>query len=235
MTSVRNRDLPSMTASTSCGPSAVETASPMPFALASTMAMVRSPPDPRAMRTCSPMMPIMRAGPRTVPMTNAFVRTISVNSRRITAIVLDMLHLLRGVEPGGGLGTDSLDEDLLEGRHDALEAAHPDSPPDEVLEEVLRVGVPAQHHGEVAPLLTHLGDEGRCAQASDGLVAPLLERDRDVRTAVRVAHLRHGAVDHLLASRQDADVVADPFRLLDHVRAEDDRPALPLQLEDDLL
>src|SRR5690606_2449909 len=170
---------------------------------------------------------------RIVPITNAFVRTISLNSRLTTDHVLYMHHLLH--QPGRGLDADTLQEDLLEGRLHALEA--PDRQPrvDDVAQEVLRRRVRADAHLGDVPVLADLRDHRRGAQVRHRLRRPLLQRDRDVFATVPALDIGDRAVDDLLTPREDADVVADPLGLLDHVRAEDDRPTLPLEIEDDLL
>src|SRR5690606_31549265 len=198
-----------------------------------TIAMVRSPPPGRMNRTWRAKIPMMKTGPRMVPIRNAFVWTISVNSRLMTGQVLDMHHLLR--HPGRGPGADPFQEDLLERWLDALEA--PDRQPrvDHAAEEVLRGGVRAKPNPGDVPLLADIRDHGTRAQPFHRLRRPVLECDRDVLPAVPAFHVRERSVDHLLAPREDAHVVADPLGLLDHVRAEDDRALLALQIQDDLL
>src|SRR5690606_24056372 len=208
------------------------TRSPSPRPVASRIAMRCSPPPLFArMRNWRPNMPKISSGPRIVPMRNALEPTASVNSRLMTGPILDMDQLLL---LDGRLRTDTLDEDLLERRLRHLEAAQADPAAHEVLEERLRVRAVAQCDLELVAVLAHLPDVAHATDRRDRVRTPVGEPQRDVLAAMLALDLRERAVGQLRAPPADAHVVADALRMLDDVRAEDDRAALRLQLRDDL-
>src|SRR5688500_7709260 len=73
--------------------------------------MSRIPPLPEEKRTGSARMTRRTRGPKSVPNTNALVRTKAANSRLATAQVLRKA-LLRGIDPAAG----ALEEDLAQRR-----------------------------------------------------------------------------------------------------------------------
>src|SRR5687767_8242834 len=97
----------------SCGPNC--------SGVASTIASVCAPPpDLAKSRNWNAKMPIMRSGPRIVPIRNALVRTCASNSRLKITSVLDM-RCLDFTDDVDGC-THLLEEDLLERRLGLLES-----------------------------------------------------------------------------------------------------------------
>src|SRR5436189_3477179 len=108
------------------------------------------------------MMPANSTGPRIAETQNHLVRTRSTNSRRMIAQTLCM----RAPSPSiaarrrrrGGLRTDEIHEDLVQGRARQLEAGEPRTGRDEALEDLLRV----RARSELEPrLLTQTRDPAR--------------------------------------------------------------------------
>ena len=69
----------------------------------------------------------------------------------------------------------------------------------------------------------------------DALHSVALQRERDVSLAVLLLHVGDGAVEHLLAPRDDANRIAEPLGVVHQVRAEDHRLAALLELDDGVL
>src|SRR3954470_21732384 len=109
------------------------------------------------------------------------------------------------------------------------------------MQEILRVGAGSELDLEVTIVVVEVPYELRVAEdvADTVLARPSRhvadERQRDVPPSTARPHVRHLAVEHLLAARDDADGVAHPLGVLHHVRAEDDGLAAPLQVHDGVL
>src|SRR5690606_34265255 len=110
----------------------------------------------------------------------------------------------------------------------ALEAAEPHTLVHEVHEQLLRVGARLEADLGRRAVLPDTGDRRQCAEQPAGIHVGTLEADRHVVAAVLLLELLDRSVRDLATLRDDAHVVADPFRVLDDVRTEDDRTVRPL-------
>src|SRR5512135_3247516 len=167
---------------------------------------------------------------RRVAIQNALLRTRSTYSRRATAkVFLQFIgsSLDHAVFDAGAL--DRVEVDLLELRLLLGERVDPEAverPP----QELAPVGARHEPDDEIAVQRLRRGDAGQAPH--------LLERgvERDAEQVLRVAPLEHlhGALEDLPGTRHEADFVAELLRLLEDVRAEDDRLASGAKLEEEI-
>src|SRR5512144_2023936 len=107
-------------------------------------------------------MPVMKNGMMIVVIAKARVRTRSMYSRLKIARNLSMAGHPR--LDARVCGTDAIEEDLMKGRRDQLEAFDPCAGADEPLQQLLRVGALRELDLEVAVVVVHLLHEAPVAQ-----------------------------------------------------------------------
>src|SRR5216117_3470432 len=153
------------------------------------------------------MMPANSTGPRIAETQNHLVRTRSTNSRRMIAQTLCM----RAPSPSiarrgrrGGLRTDEIHEDLVQGRVRQLEAGEPRTGRDEALEDLLRVRARSELELRLLTEILNLGDEAPVREDLLRVALAAIERHDHVLTAVGALHLRERAVDQFPAARNNA-------------------------------
>src|SRR5258705_10174120 len=190
------------------------------------MAILRTP-LPTDCMIWKTMMPANKTGPRMAETQNHLVRTRSTNSRRMIAQTLyTSAPPPRGLGARdcggrGGLRSHQIDENLVERRTRQLEPREPRAGLHQRLEDLLGIGGGGQLELRLLAKVLELGHQAPVGE--DLLRVPLtaVERDDDVLASVRALHLRQGAVDQLLAARDDAQPVAQLFGVLHDVRGEE--------------
>src|SRR2546426_6252404 len=182
--------------------------------------MLRTPPPTDCM-IWNTMMPAKSTGPKMAETQNHFVRTRSMNSRRMTAQTLRTgASVPASRRRRGRFGTDQVHENLVERRARQLEAREACTGADERPQDLL--GVRTKRELQLG-LLTEILDLRHQAPVGEDLLrAPLtaVERDDHVLTAVCALHLGERAVDEFLPPRDDAKPVAELLGVFHDVRRE---------------
>src|ERR1017187_1448630 len=177
-------------------------------------------------------MTAKNTGPKMVVKMNHFDRTRSTYSRLMTTQSLSMAchpHF-------DARGADFLEEDLVQRRLYQFEPLHFRARLDEPAEQGLRVGVLLERDLEEPVRIVHALDHLVVAEhAAHELGAAVGERECDVVAAVLVLHVRDGAVEHLLAARDDAHRIAEALGVVHEVRREDHSLAALLEVDDGVL
>src|SRR5712671_6924921 len=176
------------------------------------------------------MMPANSTGPKMAETQNHFVRTRSTNSRRMTAQTLRMGPSIPACRDcRRGVGADEVDENLVERRTRQLEPREARTGGHERAQDLLGIG--ARSELQLGLLAKVLDFRHQPPIREDLLRAALaaVERDDYVLPAVRALHLGERSVDELLPSRDDAQPVAQLFRMLhDMCRKQDGLAATPV-------
>src|SRR3954470_12480166 len=158
-------------------------------------------------------MPVMKNGTMIVVIAKARVRTRSMYSRLKIAKNLSMAGHPR--LDACVRGTDTIEEDLMEGRGDQLEALDARAGAYQSLQQLLRVGALCELDLEEAVVVVHLLHEPLVAQhVADAVLRAVHQRERDVALAIRRFDVGEVAIEHLLAARDDTHRVAHPLGVL---------------------
>src|ERR1035437_7759666 len=219
-------------------PSAVRTRAPRPVPVASrTTTLVMSLPGRcfMEMYAGNTMITPRNTGPSRVPMRNHLERTRSRYSRRNTTPSLRMSTLATHSLLDASRA-DFIQEDLMQRRLHQLEALNRSAGLHDAAQQRLRIGarceldlvepvrvVGARHERPI-------GEDVRDRRPS--LTG---NRERDDTRSVCCLDVDDGTVEHLVAMRDDADGVADAFRVVHQMRAEDDGLAASLEIDDRVL
>src|SRR6185369_7684216 len=159
---------------------------------------------------------VMRSGNRIVEMMKARVRTRSMNSRRMTARILRMGHLVR--RRHRSFGADLRDENGLQRCFDHLESRQADVVLDQHPKQTLRIGAFAELNFGAGAVVIYPLDESTITEDPGSTVSIPGEGQRNMASPELALDVRERAVHHLLSSRDDHDVIAHPFCLLHDVR-----------------
>src|SRR6266849_7755792 len=182
------------------------------------------------------MTPPNRTGPRTAEIQNHLVRTRSTNSRRMTAQTLCTgANSLGGRGWNGGcrrrLRTHEVDENLVKGRARQLKPRQTRARLDQSAQDLLGVGAARQLKlGLLAEILNLCHEPAVCENPLRSALAAV-ERNDQVLAPMRAFHFGQCAVDELLATRDNAQPIAQLFGVLHDVRGEEHGLATPAVID----
>src|SRR6266516_369370 len=207
------------------------TRTPNPVVVPSTTTTRFAPPPDIERRSGMMTMAPKKSGPSRAVTQNHLLRTRSTNSRRTTAQTLRIGSRLRPRR----LGSDQVQEDLVERGLHQLETGEPGARRDQPLQNDLGIRPRRQLELGILAVVVHALHEPPLGKHLLRGAGAAVEPDDEVVPTACPLDVAERPVNQLLPARDDAQLVAQLFGLFHDVRGEDDRLAAAAQVEHRIL